>query len=113
MPLNGKINYEWNKLRVFINDHDLETFLRSDDHRNVTKNGSQTQKCKECSPEDENWRQHNMIVSYRFCSSVKCHQVEGESCPFRYKIQKCELTKANHVYETLHRHLDRDIDLVA
>ncbi len=50
-----------------------------------------------------------MILSYRTCSSIKCHTIEGESCPFKYKKQSCEYKGAYHVYETINKQLDRDV----
>ena len=102
-----KKKLEWTKIRVFTKATDLETFLRIDSHRNISKSGAQTLLCNEC----ENVISHNMLLIYRYCSSVKCHTVPGDKCPFRYRIHKCASTEAYHVYETTARHLDRDVDL--
>ena len=104
MPIK---KFDWNKIKVFQNDADTETFLRNDDHRNISKSGAQSFRCQECTVE----MVHNMITYYRFCSSVKCHINANDKCPFRYKIQKCERSGASHVYETVARHLDKNIDL--
>ncbi|RMZ99274.1 hypothetical protein BpHYR1_043284, partial [Brachionus plicatilis] len=40
--------FEWDKVKIFTNNTELEAFLMNDLHRNISKTGSQNLKCNEC-----------------------------------------------------------------
>lgn len=52
-----------------------------------------------------------MRVTYRDCSSAKCHldNDQEEKCKFQYKIQVCQKDKMVYVYSNKENHLNLNI----
>ena len=72
---------DW-KFTQEIHESDLEYFLSNYSHKMTSSHGHQTVKCTIHLDRSK----HQQIYGYIRCSSMKCFQVEEDSCSFIFKV---------------------------
>lgn len=79
---------------ICLDNQECFEFLKRGDYKMTASHNNITRKCNIHQLDD-----HKMLVAYYRCTSKHCIQTEGDTCPHRNMVKKCQLEQKNYIYK--------------